>query len=337
MMRPANHPASPDEISWLSQVREVSHPLTPVRPIIVRRTGRKSGAPLEPTVPYPEEHPYCELGWSSEGSALHFIGPEKIRRTAGSALLLGPGVPHYAKVLKYPTRGFSVHFLPVLLLEMGPVGDGAHLLSWMVNVRDYRHCIHQIPPARQREVGGLFEAMAVEQERRQVGSELRLRALLMDLLVLLLRRSQPAARPVPPPAEAPNWEALRRAFRFIHERYAEDIYTAEIAAAAGVHESRLQAMFRETVGMSPVTYLAAYRITQAKALLCLPGARIIEVADRVGFHTLSHFNRLFRKLAGVSPSEYARARGHKGAGSPPAPRPPPAPARACGTAPNTPP
>lgn len=309
MMRPANNPASPDEISWLSEVREVCHPLTPVRPIIVRRTGRKSGAPLEPTVPYPEEHPYCEVGWSSEGSALHFIGPAKVRRGAGSALLLGPGVPHYAKSLTYPARGISVHFLPILLLEMGPVEDGAHLLSWMVNVRDYSHCVHQIPPALQREVGGLFEAMAVEHDRRQAGSELRLRALLMDLLVLLFRRQPPAARPVPAPAEAPNWEALRKAFRFIHERYAEEIYTAEIAAAAGFHESRLQALFRATVGMSPVAYLGAYRITQAKALLCLPGTRVIEVADRVGFHTLSNFNLLFRKLTGVTPSEYARAWG----------------------------
>lgn len=305
--------SSPRDVGWISEVKEVCHPITPVLPIIVRRTGRKSGERMEPSVPYPERHPYCELGFSLEGSSLHFIGPKKIRREAGTLLLLGPGVPHYAKVLSYPCATITVHFLPVLLMELGPAEDGAQLLSWIVNVSDYSSSIHRFPPALRRRVAGLFANMAEEHERMRVGFELRLRALLADLLVLLFRRQRTQRRPALSPADSPNWESIRKAFRFIHERYGEAIYAKQIAVAAGVNEARLQVLFRKTVGISPVAYLGAYRITQAKALLCLPGARVIEVASAVGFHTLSHFNFLFRRLVGVPPSEFAKSRAQEGA------------------------
>jgi AraC-like DNA-binding protein len=50
------------------------------------------------------------------------------------------------------------------------------------------------------------------------------------------------------------------------------------------------------------------RIEKAKALLLEPNRRISEVAYDVGFQSLTHFNRVFRKIEGQSPSNYRQSR-----------------------------
>jgi len=54
-------------------------------------------------------------------------------------------------------------------------------------------------------------------------------------------------------------------------------------------------------------YLARVRIEKAKTLLLDPNRRVSEVAYEVGFQSLTHFNRVFRKLAGESPTSYRKA------------------------------
>jgi AraC-like DNA-binding protein len=56
--------------------------------------------------------------------------------------------------------------------------------------------------------------------------------------------------------------------------------------------------------LSFTSYLGRVRVEKAKQLLLNPHARISEVAYEVGFQSLTHFNRVFRKLTGESPSAY---------------------------------
>ena len=56
--------------------------------------------------------------------------------------------------------------------------------------------------------------------------------------------------------------------------------------------------------MNFVEYVARLRVEKAKSLLRIPKFRVSEAAFVVGFQSLSHFNRMFRRLAGVSPRGY---------------------------------
>jgi AraC-like DNA-binding protein len=51
-------------------------------------------------------------------------------------------------------------------------------------------------------------------------------------------------------------------------------------------------------------YLSRVRVAKAKTLLLNPHLRISEIAYDVGFQSLTHFNRMFRKIVGESPSYY---------------------------------
>ncbi|MGB8804163.1 MAG: helix-turn-helix transcriptional regulator, partial [Chthoniobacterales bacterium] len=56
-------------------------------------------------------------------------------------------------------------------------------------------------------------------------------------------------------------------------------------------------------------YLARVRIEKAKALLLDRNRRVSEVAYDVGFQSLTHFNRIFRKIVGRSPTNYRHSSG----------------------------
>lgn len=310
---PDESPSQPlDDLAWLGEVRDVHHPINSTQPLIVRSKSVKAGQPrLHPTVPYPEQHPYCELGIVLEGKIVQFVGSEKMERQPGSILLMGPGVPHYGLHLNYPHRSITVHFLPILLLEMGPRGDGARFLSRFTACRSLNETILHLPAALRREVAEIFEQMAGEYDHKKIGSELLLRGLLIQILVRIMRWEEGGKRASKSLLDQPNWIQIEKTLRFIHENYAEPLYVGQIAKAAGLSVSRLQSMFREALGMSCVHYLRAYRISQAKALLCLKEARVTEVALAVGFDTLSHFNTSFRSLIGMSPTEYAHSNQRK--------------------------
>jgi AraC-like DNA-binding protein len=51
-------------------------------------------------------------------------------------------------------------------------------------------------------------------------------------------------------------------------------------------------------------YVARVRTEKAKNLLLNPNLRISEIAFEVGFQSLTHFNRVFKKVAGHSPTQY---------------------------------
>ena len=56
--------------------------------------------------------------------------------------------------------------------------------------------------------------------------------------------------------------------------------------------------------MTFTQYLSVVRIAKAKKLLANPQARISEVAFEAGFASLTHFNRMFRRIAGESPTAF---------------------------------
>ena len=63
-------------------------------------------------------------------------------------------------------------------------------------------------------------------------------------------------------------------------------------------------MFRQTTGMTFTGYVASVRVERVKALLSNPVLRITEIAYDTGFKSLSQFNRVFKRLTGVSPTGY---------------------------------
>jgi AraC family transcriptional regulator len=63
-------------------------------------------------------------------------------------------------------------------------------------------------------------------------------------------------------------------------------------------------MFRKSTGETPHQFVRRQRIDRAKAMLCAPHARVLDVAVACGFKTQQHFAQVFRDICSVSPTEY---------------------------------
>jgi hypothetical protein len=184
---PAIGPASPG-LAWLGSVREVCYPLSRLSPIWVRESLIRGGSPLpRPAVPQPESHPYCEFTINLQGNGTQFIGDECQKIRAGSVMLLAPDLPHTAELSDYPAHAITIYILPILFLEMGPNADGARILKRFTAEQSMAERILYAPVDLWRDIEQRGIKMLEEFTTGGFGSELRMRSLLMELLVALLR------------------------------------------------------------------------------------------------------------------------------------------------------
>lgn len=97
---------------------------------------------------------------------------------------------------------------------------------------------------------------------------------------------------------------ITRAKQFIEEHYQEDLSLGLVSRAVNTSTFYFCKMFKKGTGINFTDYLSRIRIEKAKNLLLNPNLRISEIAYEVGFQSLTHFNRIFKKLAGQSPTQY---------------------------------
>jgi len=103
-------------------------------------------------------------------------------------------------------------------------------------------------------------------------------------------------------------DPMRRALDFMEEHYVDPITLSSVAKEVGLSKSRLSHIFKTQTGTSFTAYLNSIRIHWAKYYLINSQLRISEVAFKVGFGNLSHFNHIFHVATGLSPSQYRRQR-----------------------------
>lgn len=95
---------------------------------------------------------------------------------------------------------------------------------------------------------------------------------------------------------------------YIESRYKSKLTIDEIAHKVGLSPSYFSHMFTKETGSSPIQYLNSYRIVKAIELLRQSNMSITEISYEVGFQSLPHFNRVFRKATGKSPRAFKTAK-----------------------------
>lgn len=99
---------------------------------------------------------------------------------------------------------------------------------------------------------------------------------------------------------------VHKALGFIHTHYVDTLSRELIALHVGVNENYLTDCFHREMGITPINYLARYRIGHAQILLAQSQQSITEIALAVGFGDSAYFSRVFQREVGVSPSSYRR-------------------------------
>jgi AraC family transcriptional regulator len=106
---------------------------------------------------------------------------------------------------------------------------------------------------------------------------------------------------------APTGRETRRvieAIRLVESDAARPLELKEMAAIAGMSKYHFLRVFRRLTGMTPHRYLISARLRRAALALASSRRPVIGVALDAGFGDLSTFNRTFRAVFGLTPTQY---------------------------------
>lgn len=96
--------------------------------------------------------------------------------------------------------------------------------------------------------------------------------------------------------------------RYIRENYMYDISMQELARTMNYSEPYFCKLFKQCFGQNFISYLTDYRVEEAKRRLKEPTANIKEIGRAVGYGDSNYFTKVFRRVTGISPTEYRTKR-----------------------------
>lgn len=101
-------------------------------------------------------------------------------------------------------------------------------------------------------------------------------------------------------------EEIDKATEYFNEHYNEDISIEEYAENNHVSISWFIRNFKQYTGSTPMQYILSKRIYNAEILLQNPAYNVTEISQIVGYDNPLYFSRIFKKVKGLSPSEYRK-------------------------------
>jgi AraC-like DNA-binding protein len=101
---------------------------------------------------------------------------------------------------------------------------------------------------------------------------------------------------------------IAKSLSYIQSHYYNPITLNDIASVSGYSRYYFLKQFREELNMTPIQYLTKIRVQEAADLLLSTTWSIKDISDRVGYANSNYFNKVFRKVTGVSAGKFRRSK-----------------------------
>ncbi len=145
----------------------------------------------------------------------------------------------------------------------------------------------------------LAARMYREFSERDAFSALVLESITTELLIAASRQDMRRPERKPPP-----W--LERVKEFLRESFSEPPTLDELARTAGVHPTHLTRVFRQFERCTVGDYTREARIKYARQRMLSSNEPLVEIALAAGFADQTHFTRSFKRITGMTPTEFRR-------------------------------
>ncbi|MCI8515398.1 MAG: response regulator [Hungatella sp.] len=96
----------------------------------------------------------------------------------------------------------------------------------------------------------------------------------------------------------------KKAQAYIQQHYSEPLLLSDIAALFKLHPNYFSLLFKKQLHVTVRDYILQLRISKAKEMMADPSLRLLDIALAVGYQDGSHFNRAFKNVTGLSPTQY---------------------------------
>jgi AraC-like DNA-binding protein len=251
----------------------------------------------------PHWHAQVEVNFIMRGTVHYKMADHDISLSAGDMCLFWGGLPHQMDqrtddAIYAGAHLPLVHFFRLHLPDDVPrrLMMGATLVTCTTDMSDHHNFERWIRYVRSGDAAKAQHAV----------NELLLRLERVRFEPFMLVPEASESEGVVNPFDQQSSRTVGRMCDFIAENFLHDIDCVDIAAAADIHPKYAMNVFKKSTGMTLNEYVNLLRLSYAQALLMKENANVLRVAMDSGFGSLSAFNKSFRKLAGMSPSDFRR-------------------------------
>ncbi len=249
-------------------------------------------------------HPEMEITLITKGEGTRFIGDHIGGFSSPELVLLGPNLPHYWRGPERSSSGYAIQF-------QFPPGHAFWSFPESERLgRLWQQARRGIRLFDERKLAGVrerIEAMTGMGGLERLGCLLQIFGLFLnaaeDERELLSGHPLSGASSRNPDGEE---DKIAQAVRYILERFQDDIALPELLDRLGMSKPTFSRHFKNQLGRPFSAFLGQVRVDFARQLLVRTDSSVAEIAYESGFRNLSHFNALFRKSLGKSPTQFRR-------------------------------
>lgn len=257
----------------------------------------------------PNWHDHLEIGCRLAGRSDFQIGDKEYRVEPGDVVLVDSHTFHRTTNLSDPqVKGLALYFHPCVFNDH----DQELMLVCAQLFRAIQHEARAKIGHRHmvaRWIHQLVREISRELDEKRRHYQLAVRLALAEI-ILLLCRHYPPLRAVSAPGRNGTRrmaERLEPVIKFLSENYGNKISLPEMARLASFSVPHFVKVFKKLTGLSLIKYLNRLRVEHAEQILLQTDSPVADVAYQVGFQSQSYFDRVFRRLKHVSPSEFRKA------------------------------
>ena len=235
-------------------------------------------------------HNHMELFYILGGKGQFLIQDQLYPVNANNLVIINPNVSHTEVSLNAQPLEYIVLGIEGIALATGENSNG------QFNILDH---------FESAEISGCLRNILREMEQKNTGYEDICQAY-MEILIIRLMRNTALAVPTEPQTISGNRQcaAVRR---FIDVHFKEPLTLESLAEEAHMNKFYLSHAFKREYGVSPINYMIGRRIEESKYLLAETDLSMSQIAQLLGFSSLSYFSQVFRRTQSLSPMEYRQS------------------------------
>lgn len=236
-----------------------------------------------------------------KGSVEFGINGEILHAGEGDAVIFSRYENHSVRVLSSEYARYVLQIAPEV------VNRSSHVYS-LLSDRPGGFC-NVISVARYAgEIVSCFRQLMREQKEAEKLTDEMEQCVVKQLLILLFRCAQSNFC-------LPSDELVMDLKRYFESSYGERHTLQALSKKYNLSVSALSHRFRTATGMAVMDYLLSCRMAYAKRMLALSELSVGEIVEKCGFSDSSNFSRTFKKLNGMTPSQFREKYGKQAEGS----------------------
>lgn len=262
------------------------------------------------TTPHSGEVTYREHSGPLTLTRVHYSPGTRLRNHAHEkacfALIQCGGYVEAFGTRRFSLLAGNVLFRPAGEEHMDEFGSAStHCLlvevtfEWLDRIREFGPLQNEPFLNRGPLMAQLATALHIQGERKDTAAALAIEGLSYELGAELLRQNVPKQVNYPP-----KW--LRQVYAQLSEDPSNKFHLGALAAEVGIHPVHLSRQFRRFYGINLGDFLRKRRVELSADRILRDEGTFGEIAVSLGFPDQSQFTRAFRKIMGVTPSEYKR-------------------------------